>query len=180
MSDDQKTAIVEENLSKEDALKKALAELENEESFKKFDKAKQTFEKSRVTAEINALYENKSRTGVGTRVVVSGTRGKSPVIVSYEQWDDSQPETLPKDLQTFIDYGKVTPAALLDYAIRGQNAALYEAASDPLAEYVVASWPAEVQSTFRQAVRNYSRGLQVSLEDAVTLIRPGFVSKFGE
>ncbi len=180
MSEDQKTALAEENLSQEDALKKALAELENEDSFKKFEKSKQVFERARVTAEVNALYINKGRSGIGTRVSVSGTRGKSPIIVSYEQFDDSIPESLPKNLQDFVSFTKATEAAMLDYVIRGYNAASYEAASDPLAEFVVASWPADVQTTFRQAVRNYSKGLQIPLESAVETIRPGFIAKFGE
>ncbi|MET0785362.1 MAG: hypothetical protein ABWY25_01480 [Paenisporosarcina sp.] len=79
-----------------------------------------------------------------------------------------------------MEHTKIEAPTLLNFAIRGQNDALYEAASDPLAEFVVPSWPAEVQSTFRQAVRNYARGLQMTLDEAVGTIRPGFVKKFGE
>lgn len=135
---------------------------------------------ARAAAVAKALEVNKSRSGIGTRQVVGATRGKNPQIITYEQWDDSQPDTLPKTIEAFVEHTKIEAPTLLNFAIRGQNDALYEAASDPLAEFVVPSWPADVQSTFRQAVRNYSRGLQMTLDEAVAVIRPGFVKKFGE
>lgn len=144
------------------------------------EEQKSALDEAREAAVKVATEKNTARTGIGTRIVVGATRGKNPQIISYEQWDDAQPLTLPKTLEEFVEYTKATSSQLLDFAIRGQNDALYEAASDPLAEFVVASWPSEVQSTFRQAVRNYSRGLGISLEDAVGTIRPGFVAKFGE
>ena len=68
---------------------------------------------------------------------------------------------------------------LLDYLIRGYNDAQYEAASDPLAEFVSSVWAPDVALTFRTAVRNYAKGLGIELEDAVNIIRPGFAAKFG-
>lgn len=143
------------------------------------EEQKSALDLARDEAEAKATAINATRTGIGTRLVVGATRGKNPQIITYEQWDDSQPDTLPKTHEAFVEYAKPTGVQFLDFLIRGQNAALYEAASDPLAEFVVASWDAMVQSTFRQAVRNYSRGLSISLEDAVGIIRPGFVAKFG-
>jgi hypothetical protein len=63
--------------------------------------------------------------------------------------------------------------------IGGYNDANYTAASDPLAEFVELTWKDDVQTQFRLVVRNYSRGANVSLEDAVALIKPGFVKQFG-
>ena len=178
MSEEQKAAVAE--LTLEGALKKAVGELEGSEIFKKWETSKQNFERARVVAEVNALYTNNSRTGVGTRVKVGATRGKNPQVISYVVFDDSQPDTLPKSYEQFVEVIKPSDVEFLDYLIRGKNDASYEAASDPLAEYVVASWKDDVQLTFRTAVRNYSKGLGIPLEDAVGIIRPGFVAKFGE
>lgn len=145
------------------------------------DDQKTALELAREAAEVKAAEENKSRNGVGTRLEVGATRGKNPQVITFEKFDDSLPETLPKTVAEFMEVTKAnTDDVLVDYLIRGLNASNYEAASDPLKEYVVSSWAADVQSTFRLAVRNYSRGLGIPLEDAVNIIRPGFVSKFGE
>jgi hypothetical protein len=141
---------------------------------------KTVLQTEREKAELAAIETNKTRTGVGTRVAVGATRGKNPQVITFEHFDDSIPESLPKSVAQFMEVVTSKEAELVDYLIRGLNDANYESASDPLKEFVVASWAADVQSTFRQAVRNYSRGLQIPLEDAVNIIRPGFVSKFGE
>jgi hypothetical protein len=49
-------------------------------------------------------------------------------------------------------------------------------ASDPVAEYVDATWSEDVQKQFRLVVRNYSNATGVSIEDAVALIKPGIVA----
>lgn len=182
MSEDQKTALENAILTtpQAEATAKALLTLEAEDAFKKYEKSKQEFERSRVRAEVNASYVNATRKGVGPRLAVSGTRGKSPIIVSFEQFDYEKPETLPKDHEEFLKVTGVDVKTFTDFLIRGYNAAMYEAASDPLKEFVVATWDEQVQSTFRLAVRNYSRGLGISLDDAVGIIRPGFVAKFGD
>ncbi len=146
---------------------------------------KTALEIAKEKAEAAALEVNKSRSGVGPRLRVGMTRGKNPQVITFEQFDESQPDTLPKSVEQFMGLTingvqQNTDGLLNDYLIRGFNDASYEAASDPLAEYVVGKWEPLVQSTFRQAVRNYSRGLGISLEDAVDIIRPGFVKKFGE
>lgn len=154
------------------------------------DDQKTALEIAREKLEVAAKEENAKRVvdpaanptvnKVGPRIQVGATRGKNPQAISFEQFDDSLPETLPKSVEEFMKLTTNDEKTLVDYLIRGYNSASYEAASDPLAEYVVSSWASDVQSTFRQAVRNYSRGLGIPLEDAVNIIRPGFVSKFGD
>lgn len=118
---------------------------------------------------------------VGPRFKVGATRGKNPTVITYLAFDDALPKTLPTSVQQFMETVTSKESELIDFLIRGYNDASYEAASDPLAEYVVASWDPQVQSTFRIAVRNYFKGLGLaSLEDAVAIIRPGFVAKFGD
>ena len=131
-------------------------------------------------AEAKAKATNASRTGVGTRVMVGKTRGKNPVVISYENFDSSQPDTLPKSIQSFMDItGVKGEPELVAFLIAGYNDDKYTAASDPLAEFVNDAWTPEVQQQFRLVVRNYSRGAGVSIEDAVSLIKPGFEKSFG-
>lgn len=124
--------------------------------------------------------ENEKRTGVGTRLRVGMTRGKNPTVIKWEAFDDSKPETLPTSIQQFVDITKSDEKALLEYLIVGYSDAQYTAASDPLAEFVEPTWPDDAQAQFRLVVRNYSRGASVSLEDAVALIKPGFVKQFAK
>jgi hypothetical protein len=123
---------------------------------------------------------NASRTGVGTRLFTGSTRGKNPIVIQYEKFDETQPDTLPKSVSQFMELVSTEDKVLLDFLLRGYNEASYEAASDPLAEYVVDSWAPDVKLTFRTAVRNYAKGLGIEFEDAVNIIRPGFIKKFGE
>ena len=122
-----------------------------------------------------ALQVNTSRAKEkGTRIFVGKTRGKNPVVISYESFDDSIPESLPSSVQEFVGLTKSDESTLLDYLIRGYNSASYESASDPLKEFVNPVWSEELQTQFRLVVRNYSRGANVPLEEAVNLIKPGF------
>ena len=122
---------------------------------------------------------NKTRSGVGTRVAVGQTRGKNPMVISWEEFDDSKPETLPTSIQQFMEVTNVKDEpTMVSFLIRGYNDSNYTAASDPLREFVDLTWPPEAQTQFRLVVRNYSRGASVSLEDAVQLIKPGFVKQF--
>ena len=111
----------------------------------------------------------------GTLLRMGQTRGKNPQIVTWEAFDESHPETLPATLAEFMALTKNegNETALVSFLIDGYNSAQYTAASDPIAEYVDASWPEEMQKGFRLAVRNYSVNAMVSIEDAVALIRPG-------
>jgi len=129
--------------------------------------------------QLEADQTNKARTGLGKRVRVGQTRGKNPQIISWEAYDDSIPESLPTTIQSFMDVdGTKDEPTLVSFLIAGSNEAAYTAASDPLAEFVDPSWPADAQTQFRLVVRNYSRGANVSLEDAVGLIKPGFAKQF--
>ena len=122
---------------------------------------------------------NKQRTGIGTRLRVGQTRGKNPVVITWEAFDESKIETLPKTVPQFQEVaGNPDEDVVVSYLISGLNEANYTAASDPLAEFVEDYWPQDAQTQFRLVVRNYSRGAQVSLEDAVGLIKPGFEKQF--
>jgi len=132
--------------------------------------------KQKEADEINA-----SRSGIGTRIRVGQTRGKNPMVISWEAFDESKPETLPPTIEKFMEVtGVKDEPSLVSFLIGGVNDANYTAASDPLAEYVDLTWPQEAQTQFRLVVRNYSRGAQVSLEDAVNLIKPGFEKQFAK
>lgn len=145
--------------------------VESKEAIKAAQKAKQdadaAFEKE----------QNANRTGKGTRVTVGYTRGRSTSRITYEAFDESQPETLPSSLAEFFDLAKAFGAQeeknVLAWVIDGFNSAQYTNASDPIAEFVDASWPEEIQKNFRLAVRNYAQATGTSLEDAVKLIKPG-------
>jgi len=131
-------------------------------------------------AQSDADAKNKERSGVGTRLRVGQTRGKNPMVITWEAFDEAQPATLPKSIKEFMEITKVDDEpTMVGYLIGGLNDANYTAASDPLAEFVNPEWKTEVQTQFRLVVRNYSRGANVSLEDAVTLIKPGFEKQFG-
>ena len=122
---------------------------------------------------------NKTRTGISTRVHVGSTRGKASLVISWEAFDDAIPDSLPKSIQEFMEAtGVKLEPELVNCLIAGYNEINYVAASDPLAEYVEATWPSDAQTQFRLVVRNYSRGTGVSIEDAVALIKPGFTKQF--
>lgn len=127
--------------------------------------------------EIDGINEKRKVDGKfpkGTLLRFGQTRGKNPQIVVWEAFDESKPESMPKSLTEFMDLTKVQDEALIvSYLVDGYNSAQYTAASDPIAEYVDASWPDEIQKGFRLAVRNYSVNAMVSIEDAVALIKPG-------
>lgn len=134
-------------------------------------------ELERKTKESEA--KNAARSGIGTRLRVGQTRGKNPVIIEWEAYDRSKPDTLPTTIQAFMDNTNVKDEpSLVSFLIDGFNDSNYEAASDPLAEFVDLTWPQDAQTQFRLVVRNYSRGASVSLEDAVQLIKPGFSKQF--
>lgn len=116
---------------------------------------------------------------IGTRVRVGQTRGRNPMVITWEAFDESKPDTLPKGIQQFMEVTKVQDEpTLVSYLISGSNDAAYTAASDPLKEFVDPTWPDEAQSTFRLVVRNYARTLNLGLEEAVALIKPGFAKQF--
>ena len=120
---------------------------------------------------------NEGKTGKGTRTFLSMTRGRNPQKVQYENWDESQPETLPTTLSEFMELRKLSDEpSIMRRLLLGDNEIFYKEASDPVAEFVDLSWSEEVQKQFRLVVRNYSNATGVSIEDAVALIKPGIVA----
>jgi hypothetical protein len=120
---------------------------------------------------------NEGKTGKGLRSFLGMTRGRNPLEIQYENWDDSQPDTLPMTLSEFMDIRKVSDEKdIVRRLILGDNEILYTEASDPVAEFVDATWSEDVQKQFRLVVRNYSNATGVSIEDAVALIKPGIVA----
>ena len=120
---------------------------------------------------------NEGKTGKGLRSFLGMTRGRNPLEIQFENWDDSQPDTLPLTLSEFMDLRKVTDEKdIVRRLILGDNEILYTEASDPVAEYVESSWSDDVKKQFRLVVRNYATATGVSIEDAVALIKPGIVA----
>jgi hypothetical protein len=133
-------------------------------------------EKRVAEAEAKAAETNATRTGKGTRVRVGQTRGRNPQVVSWEAFDESLTDTLPTTLDELTKLASIKDeATLVAYAIDGYNSAQYTAASDPIAEFVEASWPEDIQKNFRLVVRNQAAMLGVSIEDVVAMIKPQVV-----
>lgn len=138
--------------------------------------AKTELEVAQEAAEAKAKEVNDSRTGKGTRVRVGMTRGRNPQVISFENFDDSKPDTLPATLSEFMELTKIQDETLIvSHLIDGFNAAQYTAASDPVAEFVEPTWDDETKKQFRIVVRNYASSTECSIEDAVALIKPGIV-----
>lgn len=134
-------------------------------------------------AEMKAREEtlNAGKSGKGLRTFLGMTRGRNPQEIQYENWDDSQTDTLPTTLSEFMDLRKSSPEAvdekgIVRRLILGDNDVLYSEASDPVAEFQEASWSEELQKGFRTVVKNYAVNANVSIEDAVALIKPGFLA----
>ena len=120
---------------------------------------------------------NAGKTGKGLRSFLGMTRGRNPQEIQYENWDESQADTLPLTLSEFMEVRKMTDEKdIVKRLILGDNDVLYSEASDPVAEFVDLSWSEDVQKQFRIVVRNYSNATGVSIEDAVALIKPGIVA----
>jgi hypothetical protein len=120
---------------------------------------------------------NEGKTGKGLRSFLGMTRGRNPLEIQFENWDDSQPDTLPLTLSEFMDLRKVTDEKdIVRRLILGDNEILYTEASDPVAEYVESTWSDDVKKQFRLVVRNYATVTGISIEDAVALIKPGIVA----
>ena len=134
-----------------------------------------------VAARSKAAETNKTRKGKGTRIRVGQTRGKNPQVISWEAFDESLPETLPASTEDFLGLtGIKDDKTLVGLLIDGFNAQAYSNASDPIAEYVNPAWPEDVQKQFRLVVRNYAASMEVALEEAVALIKPGLEKKYAK
>lgn len=121
---------------------------------------------------------NAERSGKGLRVFLGMTRGRNPQEIQFEQWDESQPETLPASLSEFMDLRKSASEEkdIVKRLILGDNDVLYSEASDPVSEFVDASWDADVQARFKVSIRNFSRDSGLSIEEAVAIIKPSVVA----
>lgn len=123
---------------------------------------------------------NAGKTGKGTRTAVSMTRGKGSQEVQYEAFDTNQSDTLPVNLEEFMTLtgieGTEGEKKLIAWAIDGFNSDAYSIASDPIAEFVEPNWTPELAGRFKLAVRNYAAATNVSVEDAVAVIKPGIVA----
>lgn len=141
------------------------------------DVAKTEQELNLDAAEKKANETNAARTGKGTRVRVGQTRGRNPIVISYEAFDESKPETLPTTFSEFVEVSGVKDEKLIvEYLIDGFNAASYTASSDPVSEFVEPTWSDDIKKQFRVVVRNYANATGSSIEDAVALIKPGIVA----
>jgi hypothetical protein len=120
---------------------------------------------------------NEGKSGKGLREFLGMTRGRNPLEIQYQNWNESLPDTLPLTLSEFMDLRKVTDEKdIVRRLILGDNEILYTEASDPVAEYVESTWSDDVKKQFRLVVRNYATATGVSIEDAVALIKPGIVA----
>lgn len=127
-------------------------------------------------AEAKAVAENATRTGVGTRVRVGQTRGRNPLVISFENFDESQPSTLPKTITEFMNVTKIEDEpTLMAHLIDGFNEAQYKAASDPVSEFVESYWDDDLKARFKVSIRNFSRDSGLSIEDAVSILKPAIV-----
>ena len=140
---------------------------------------KTALEVEREQMEAAAKEENAKRTGVGTRVKIGSTRGRSVMNIKYEFFDESLPDSLPKTVEQFMSVtGIKGNADLTELLIVGFNDKQYTEASDPIAEYVNPAWPDDVKLQFRTVVRNLAKMQDIAIGDAVALVKPGTEKKF--
>lgn len=139
-------------------------------------------EQAKTKLENEAKAKNDSRgKEKGTRIRVGATRGKNPKAISYEAFDESLPDTLPESISEFTALVGVAgvkvaneKALVLDYLVPGFNLAQYQAESDPIAEYVDPTWSQDMQTRFRNVIRNFVGGTGMEIADAVAMIKPQF------
>jgi tRNA U34 5-methylaminomethyl-2-thiouridine-forming methyltransferase MnmC len=182
----------EKKLTREEFIAKSLREAEQAEakkgktlSDKDTEGVKESADREYSVAEKQAEFDeiNKKREGKGTRLHVGLTRGKNPQIIVWEAFDESQPTTLPTSFAEFLALTKldeataeVQEATTVSYLIDGYNLAMQTQASDPVAEFVEASWPDETKKQFRLAVKNQAAMLGMSIEDVANQIKPALVA----
>jgi len=149
------------------------------------DAAKEALKARAADMEKREKELNAGKTGKGTRTFLGMTRGRNPQEIQYENWNNEQPETLPGSFAEVIDIhktrgqdGDAAEKEIVRRWVLGDNDVLYAEASDPVAEFVEASWPLDVQKQFKLVIKNYANGCNCSIEDAVALIKPGFVAGF--
>jgi hypothetical protein len=119
---------------------------------------------------------NASKTGKGTRTFLAMTRGRNPQEIQYENWDDSLPDSLPTTLSECMSLITEKESEIVRRIILGDNDVRYAEASDPVSEYVDATWDADVQARFKVTIRNFARDSNLSIEDAVAIIKPSVIA----
>jgi hypothetical protein len=123
--------------------------------------------------------ENAKRTGKGTRLLVGQTRGKSSMVILYEAFDTDKPETLPTNLEEFVNLTKIgDEKELAGLLVDGFNAHSYSEASDPVGEFINPMWPDAVKLSFKLAVKNTAKAAGMTFEEAANVIKPGVEKKF--
>lgn len=139
----------------------------------------QTTDNAVEQAKAKAEATNKERTGKGTRLAVSSTRGRNPIPVTYEAFDESDSTSLPDSVAEFMSLSGVDDeAALVSFLITGYNEFSFRKASDPVQEFVNPAWPAEVAKSFADSVKTLVKNGIMELEAAVNLIKPQVDAKF--
>lgn len=125
---------------------------------------------------------NAGRTGKGLRQAVSSTRGRNVMPVTYESFDTDEAATLPESLAEFMELSGINDEAqIVSFLITGFNDNSFRVASDPVAEFVNLSWPAEVQKSFKDSVKTLIKsGVFADVESAVSAIKPSVEAKFGK
>lgn len=133
----------------------------------------------REQMEREAAAENATRSGIGTRVFVGATRGRSTQVIKYEAFDTSKPETLPTSVEEVCTVLNITSESeLLPLLFEGANAAAYRAASDPLSDYINPVWSEEAKAKFKVTVRSYAAAMEISLDEAAEEIAAKLNKKF--
>ncbi len=132
-----------------------------------------------------ARVANEKRTGKGTRIRVGQTRGRNPKVITWEAFDTDKADTLPETAKEFAEIVKtlnngkeLDNLTFVSYLVDGFNAAQYAAASDILSEYVEANWPADLVKSFKQAINGFVASAGISVEDAVSLMKPKIQAAF--
>jgi hypothetical protein len=109
------------------------------------------------------------------------TRGKNPRDIEYQAFDLEQPNTLPTTQAEFMEAtGLNKQEDIVSLLVDGFNLQAYSAASDEIGEYINDEWDKETQNQFRLAVRNMSKLTNQSIEDTVTMLKPGVEKGFAE
>lgn len=134
---------------------------------------------AKYEAEKAALETNEKRTGKGTRLAVSSTRGRNTQPVTYEAFDENQPDTLPESVAEFVSLTGIDDEAMLvSFLVTGYNDNSFRIASDPVQEFVNPAWSTEVAASFKAAVKQLVKSGIGDIETVVNLIKPSVDAKF--
>jgi hypothetical protein len=130
---------------------------------------------------------NQNKKGIGVRTFYGMTRGRNPQMISYDQWDVDQEiekvSTVPTSFAEVLDINKTrgldgdaAEKEIVKRWLLGDNEMLYKEASDPVAEFVEASWDDADKKAFKLVIKNYATSTATSIEDTVALFKPGFTA----